>query len=382
MSARGPLSQTVLLAVATAGVFPTGCGKTCTPGQSIACAGAGGCSGGQVCAADGKQYGPCVCAAASPTTTPPTATPPTATTPVADAGPPVADAAPVAEVPRTSCAPRAGCEVECLAWTNNTDKSRFGLRMSSLDLTHPAALTRGMIKGLTTGRIQLSHQACDLAGLGTLSWLLELDRGAAKLHMGVAKPTSDPMRGYHFIRESINGVQVEPAEYDLTIAGDGRFTAAPPQGFILPVFLDPSAQSALLIPLRAVRIEGTLSPSQNCIGSHNAAGLSLDNNCMQDETTPAFLPGGRLEGHLTLEDADQIELVTLKQTLCTLLTGDAGAWGATDSAGTTRCKRDANNKVAFKGDWCSQSDGDATAGCADAVRLTATFAASAVTINP
>ena len=33
----------------------------CTPGQSVACVGTGGCSGGQVCAADGQAFGACAC---------------------------------------------------------------------------------------------------------------------------------------------------------------------------------------------------------------------------------------------------------------------------------------------------------------------------------
>lgn len=33
----------------------------CVPGESRACVGPGGCSGGQACAADGKHYEPCDC---------------------------------------------------------------------------------------------------------------------------------------------------------------------------------------------------------------------------------------------------------------------------------------------------------------------------------
>jgi hypothetical protein len=56
----------VLLSIAVfplVGVAPTGCGDStprCVPGQSIACAGSG-CNGHQVCAADGKTYGACLC---------------------------------------------------------------------------------------------------------------------------------------------------------------------------------------------------------------------------------------------------------------------------------------------------------------------------------
>lgn len=33
----------------------------CTPGESSACVGAGGCQGGQVCATDGESFGACEC---------------------------------------------------------------------------------------------------------------------------------------------------------------------------------------------------------------------------------------------------------------------------------------------------------------------------------
>src|SRR5262249_9123656 len=33
----------------------------CTPGAAVACVGAGGCKGGQVCAPDGSKLGPCDC---------------------------------------------------------------------------------------------------------------------------------------------------------------------------------------------------------------------------------------------------------------------------------------------------------------------------------
>lgn len=39
-------------------------GKACTPGQSVACTGPGGCSTNQVCNADGTAFGPCDCAEA------------------------------------------------------------------------------------------------------------------------------------------------------------------------------------------------------------------------------------------------------------------------------------------------------------------------------
>jgi len=59
----------VLAVVALAAAFGSGCGRTglglngkvCVPGDQITCTGAGGCTGIQLCAADGSGYGACSC---------------------------------------------------------------------------------------------------------------------------------------------------------------------------------------------------------------------------------------------------------------------------------------------------------------------------------
>jgi len=59
------LATTVMVVLALAIVAsPTACSsKSCTPGQSVACTGPGGCAGGQVCNADGTGYEACACGA-------------------------------------------------------------------------------------------------------------------------------------------------------------------------------------------------------------------------------------------------------------------------------------------------------------------------------
>jgi hypothetical protein len=44
----------------------------CMPGAAVACVGAGGCRGGQVCAPDGSKLGPCDCGPAEPASPPQT----------------------------------------------------------------------------------------------------------------------------------------------------------------------------------------------------------------------------------------------------------------------------------------------------------------------
>jgi hypothetical protein len=63
MRHRLPLLIAVVLAAACSesAPSPAPAQSTCLPGQSVACVGVGGCSGGQLCQADGKSFGACEC---------------------------------------------------------------------------------------------------------------------------------------------------------------------------------------------------------------------------------------------------------------------------------------------------------------------------------
>ena len=58
---RGTLSVALVLSLWIAGCGGGGDEPLCTPGASVACVGTGGCSGGQVCNAEGTGFGPCSC---------------------------------------------------------------------------------------------------------------------------------------------------------------------------------------------------------------------------------------------------------------------------------------------------------------------------------
>src|SRR4051812_20316618 len=59
-----PMAPPVAVAVVTASASAAlGAPPRCVPGASQACAMTTGCSGAQVCVADGTHFGPCVCAA-------------------------------------------------------------------------------------------------------------------------------------------------------------------------------------------------------------------------------------------------------------------------------------------------------------------------------
>ncbi len=141
--------------------------------------------------------------------------------------------------------------------------------------------------------------------------------------------------------------------------------------------------TALLLPLHEARlINGTLSANKNCIGKFNAEGLSPDNSCIGDTDTPTFITGAEIEGYITLAEADEVAIDSLEQSLCVLLSGDPATYG--DGGSPQKCKRTFDGMavvIDFKGDWCTSTNMPGDASCADAVALSANFAASSVLIN-
>jgi hypothetical protein len=65
-SARPRPSASVSARPAPAPPAPAPPAPGCVPGTSQACAAVSGCSGAQVCSADGRSFGPCECMAAAP----------------------------------------------------------------------------------------------------------------------------------------------------------------------------------------------------------------------------------------------------------------------------------------------------------------------------
>jgi hypothetical protein len=70
---------------------------------------------------------------------------------------------------------------------------------------------------------------------------------------------------------------------------------------------------------------------------------------------------------------------SLSQSLCVLLSGNAAMYG--DMGSPNKCKRDADMKIVFKGDWCEATNMAADATCTDSAKLGAQFAASAVKVS-
>lgn len=283
-----------------------------------------------------------------------------------------------------TCAPTGVCaEVasDCLALVDNSSKTdKIGLRMAQLAITKPEALSKGAVKAIVANGVAMNLDQCNIQGQGTFSWLLEFDRTNGKLKTGGAKPVADPFAGYCFVNDTAKNIT--PITVDAPFTGD-KFETTGDVKLTVPIYLDAAASSVVLLPLQAVKLfNATLSADNNCIGKYNADTLSVDNNCLPDEEAGIsyFTDDASLQGFVTLEQADTVDVSALSQSLCVLLSGDAKTYGH-DVDGVSRCTRDANDKITLKGDWCAATNAAATADCADAFQLGATFAASAVKIS-
>lgn len=275
-----------------------------------------------------------------------------------------------------ACAPDVnkcvGGASSCLAPEVACEATPRLLRVADLAVTAPASLT-GTVGTILAGAARQNLEDCHLSGSGTFSWLLQLDASKSTLKLGTAPASDTPESGYCFETTSVDvagtPVTVVPVIVGATVDPSGTVQAEEIDSHTVVIDL---GGSYFPLPLRALRLKDTVvSADGACIGQFNAAGLQADNLCFPDEGIPLFLPGGTFEAYITLEDADALVIETLGQSLCRLLTGTS------DGGSPQRCAR-TNGVIDAAGDWCSQSNDAASPTCHDAVRFTATFAASAV----
>ena len=287
-----------------------------------------------------------------------------------------------------SCAPTdpacPAVDAECLALTDNSGKSQFHLRMSQLTVNAPPVLTTPLVGGIVSTGLNINLPECNLAGDGTFSLITEFDLDANKIRVGGALPEANPANGYCYQYGNF-----APVEGDLTVDAEGNFETGVFPAIRLPIYSDMMAAEVIELPLREARLVGAkLSANNNCIGTFNAAGLQPRDNCkpVPSEGIFYFIDGGTLEGYITLEEADSVHVEDLSQTLCVLLSGDPAAHGfdadPCPAAGAATCKacvRDGMGNITLEGDWCSTTN--SAGGCKDSFRLSATFAASAVSLK-
>ncbi|WP_437603421.1 hypothetical protein [Sorangium sp. So ce590] len=268
---------------------------------------------------------------------------------------------------------------DCVAVHDNRGATTLGLRMAQLTITKPDVLASGYVAGLVAQGLTMNLPQCNLNGTGTFSWLLEFDTTTGKLRTGGAMPTDDPLEGYCFANTTAGEFEIAPTEIDAPLS-DGAWSGEA-ETLNVPIFLETSPEP-IILPLHQVRLtDAKVSADNNCIGRYNVEGLEWENACLpgQDGDPPAFINGGKLAAFITLEEVDRVIVDTIDQSLCVVLSGDIVKYGTGEEPNT--CKRDENDQIVLKGDWCSATNSPATDDCADAYALGGEYAASAVKIN-
>lgn len=288
-----------------------------------------------------------------------------------------------------TCTPTTGCPTiasDCVGLVDNSAKTNFALRISSLEISKPAALTGAAVKGLLDDGVSINLGECKSelgtalfptgAATGAFSWILNFDKPTNMLKTGGALPAENPSDGYCFVDKTIDGFVIKPLEVMAPIDASGNFEITMPADVVVPIFSDRTAAQVILLPLKSVRITNAqLTSNNNCIGKYNGAALG-ENFCVGSADDPKFVTGAKLDGFATLEEADVVTVSQLNKSLCVLLAGDQAAM-YTDASGM-KCKRDAGGKIELPGDWCSTTNMAADATCHDAMKLEGTFAASSV----
>lgn len=291
-----------------------------------------------------------------------------------------------------TCELTAACvsaDPTCVAIVDNKGQKTFGLRMSQININKPPTLGPAKFVGKTVASgVSWKRPDCYLTGDaegGTFSWLLLIDLDATSVCTGGAKPPAKAEDGYSFVNEMLTQAgktfDIKPIKFTSPDLAQGKFSVAvaDAQDIIVPIYT--AEGDPILLPLRKARItEAALSSNNNCVGSFNGTGLDPFNNCGPAplDNQFSFNNGGKLEGYITLEDADDIIVDLANASLCALLTEDGDG-----AMPISKCKRDTSTppKIVYQGDWCDATNSAATSSCADAVQLAADFAASAVKIN-
>lgn len=265
---------------------------------------------------------------------------------------------------------RCGSASTCLPMADNAGKDVLDFRIRRLNIAAPPALAADFIQNTIVGlNIDLAEKSCGELGKGLFTWLIRVDRAQGQIITGGAPPPTDPFgEGFCFASFELGPNKVEPITVKVAFEGD-TFRSVETKPVKIPIFLGPETASAILLPIRDVRVEGvTISADGNCIGRFNQA--ALDPSCYDDRSLCSkWTTAGSLGGYITLEDADQVLIRDLNnKSLCAFLAGES----------SLTCTRDPAGAIAYKGDYCSTDKQPGS--CQDSVWMAATFAAAAAKI--
>ena len=274
---------------------------------------------------------------------------------------------------------KCGSAGSCLPLGDNGGRSVLDFRIRRLVFAAPEALAAvEFAQRVTTPSIDLKSPECGEGGFDSWPWLLRFDRQKKTLTTGGAPPSSDPFKlGYCFFNSKQNGLTIGPAaELPVRYDADKRTfsSGASIERLLMPVFVRGDLKNMIVLPITDFAVRNVeVSDDDNCIGTFNPK--ALDGSCTETPATCSkWKTAGAMAGHITLEEADEIDVSALGVSLCALL-----AKIPPTGNGITKCPRDEEGTITVSGDYCTGTRKPCD--CRDSFWLAATFAASAVRIH-
>ncbi len=280
-----------------------------------------------------------------------------------------------------------GVGSECLARADYSGSDVVQMRVTSHQVASPLALASPFVQdAIITKKSTLLEPSCNLDGSGQFNLLMELDTANNTMKVGggvpqaLIGPISDGTCFANF-KDTASGLDVAPVQAATTVNADGALEAKFPF-FVMPIYLEDKADqdSYVLVPLHEMTFTAKLSKDKGCVGRFAPERLDQGLGCQPNESEFAWDPGGRYEGYITVDEADNVFVVSLGQTLCVVLTGDPSKWkGPSPDSSCVTSKGFTETGGMPKGDWCSTTN--SAGGCQDSWRLVIDVAAQAIKIN-
>jgi hypothetical protein len=237
---------------------------------------------------------------------------------------------------------------------------------------------------IISAKSALDQPDCYQYGKAQFNLLMQIDTAQKTLTLGGGVPQAligDPKDGtcWADFVDSTSSLEVKPVTTPYTESADGL--TAELADFVMPIYLEDetNVDSYVLVPLHEMTFSAKLSEDKNCVGRYAHETLDYDVAlCKPAQDQFAWQNGGRYEGYITVEEADNVMVVSLGQSLCVVLTGDPAKWKGTNNDCKTSTGFTAEGGLP-KGDWCAATNSEG--GCQDAWYLSIDFAASAIDIR-
>ncbi|MBK7582265.1 MAG: hypothetical protein IPI67_18920 [Myxococcales bacterium] len=273
---------------------------------------------------------------------------------------------------------------ECMAKADFSSGAIAMLRMTSHQVQSPSALAAPFVQdSIITKKSALVEPNCNLDGSGQFNFLMQLDTDKKELTLGGGVPQAligSAIDGtcWAAFKDPASGLEVK--QYVTPYTESGGQLEGKLDSFVMPIFLadKAGAEDAVLVPLHEMTFTAKLSADKNCVGRYAAEKLSKGLSCQPTDGEFAWEPAGRYEGYITVEEADDVMVVSLGESLCVVLSGDTAKWKGTAQNCATS-KGFAASGALPKGDWCAATN--SAGGCQDSWKLVIDFAAQAINIK-